>query len=231
MRIAFSGAASTGKTTTLRAFLERWPQYKQPELSYRSLIKNNKHSKQTDKKIQREIRDFMVTQQQEFTQHDKIVFDRCPLDNIVYSLWAFDKNKKGFTDKYIDESIASVRKGMRSLDIIFLVTRDGMGPIEQDDHREVDETYVTETDNLFRALTKQYSTTGVSPFFPPNDSPALIEISGTTQERIEQISMYVTEDGNMYGEEQSLVNMDEIAKMERLLTHQKEMLKKEKGIL
>ena len=173
----------------------------------------------------------MVTQQQEFTQHDKIVFDRCPLDNIVYSLWAFDKNKKGFTDKYIDESIASVRKGMRSLDIIFLVTRDGMGPIEQDDHREVDETYVTETDNLFRALTKQYSTTGVSPFFPPNDSPALIEISGTTQERIEQISMYVTEDGNMYGEEQSLVNMDEIAKMERLLTHQKEMLKKEKGIL
>lgn len=231
MRIAFSGAASTGKTTTINAFLQKWPQYKQPQPTYRTLIREDKHSKKTDKKLQSDILDFMVKQQQQFTQHDKVVFDRCPLDNIVYSLWAHDKSRKGFTDKYIDSAIALVRKGMRSLDIIFYMTREGMGPIEQDKHREVDETYVSETDTLFRVLAKQYTTTGLSPFFPPNDSPALIELTGTVLERIEQIAMYVTEDGNMYGEEQSLVNMDEIAKMERLLADQTGLLKKEKGIL
>jgi hypothetical protein len=84
---------------------------------------------------------------------------------------------------------------------------------------------------LFKAISKQIQTTGVSPFFPPNDSPALIELTGSTEERLEQISMYVTPEGDMYGEEQSLVNMDEINKMERLLRDQKEFLNKEKGIL
>lgn len=95
MRIAFSGAACTGKTTTLKAFLNKWPSYKTPETSYRGLIKENKHSKETDKKTQQAILDFMVNQQKTYTLHDKIVYDRCPLDNIVYSIWASEKIRKG----------------------------------------------------------------------------------------------------------------------------------------
>jgi len=229
MRIAFSGAASTGKTTTLQAFLNKWPQYKQPETSYRSLITEDKHSKKTDKKIQRSILDFMLNQHDQYTAHDKIVFDRCPLDNFVYTIWSYDKNKKGFNDKYVNESISTVRKAMRSLDIIFLMTRDHMGPVDQDNHRETDPTYIIETDNIFKAIFKQYSD-GVSPLFPPNDSPAMIEITGSVEERINQISMYVTQEGNMYGEEQTLINTDEILKMEKLIREQKEFSQKEKGI-
>jgi len=230
MRIAFSGAACTGKTTTLNAFLQRWPNYKTSETTYRDLIKNNKHSKNTDKKTQQAILEFMVEQQKPYTLHDKIAYDRCPLDNIVYSLWAHEKGKKGFNDNYINKAIESVHKGMRTLDIIFLMTRDMMGPIESNMVRETDSAYVIEIDNIFKAIYKQIQATGASPFFPANDSPALIEITGSTQERIEQISMYVTEDGNMYGEEQSLINIDEVNKMEQLLRDQKGFLKKEKGI-
>ena len=71
----------------------------------------------------------------------------------------------------------------------------------------------------------------MSPFFPPNDSPALIKLEGSIEQRLDQVSMYVTEDGNMYGEEQSLVNMDEIAKMETLLREQQGLTQREKGIL
>lgn len=230
MRIAFSGAACTGKTTTLNAFLQRWPQYKIPQPTYRSLIVEDNHSKKTSKKIQREILEFMVEQQNNYTPHDKVVYDRCPLDNLVYTMWAYDKNKKGFNDKYVQDSMSLVGKGMRSLDIIFLMTRDLMGPIEVNSKREADPEYVQETDNIFKAIAKQY-TEGKCVFFPPNDSPALIEISGTVEERLEQIAMYVTEDGNMYGEEQSLINTEEIQKMENLLRMQKELLQKDKGIL
>jgi len=231
MRIAFSGAACTGKTTTLNEFLRRWPQYQVPEPSYRSLIKEDNHSKKTTSKLQKDILQFMVDQQAKYTLHDNVVYDRCVLDNIVYSVWAFDKNKKGFTDKYINESISLVHKGMRNLDIIFYMTRDDMGPVEENNIREVDPSYISETDNLFKAIAAQISSKGASPFFPPNDSPALIQLLGSIEERMEQISMYVTTEGTMYGEDQSLVNMDEIAKMERLLREQKESLQKEKGIL
>lgn len=231
MRIAFSGAACTGKTTTLNAFLQKWPGYKTPTTSYRQLIKENKHSKHTDKITQQSILEFMVKQQKPYTLHDRIAYDRCPLDNIVYSMWAFDKRKKGFTEDYINKAIGMVQEGMRSLDIIFLCTRDLMGPVESNEVRETDTQYVVEIDNLFKAISKQLQTTGASPFFPPNDSPALIELNGTTEERLQLISMYVTPEGNMYGEEQSLINIDEVNKMERLLRDQKEFLKKEKGIL
>jgi hypothetical protein len=231
MRIAFSGTACTGKTTVVKAFLERWSDYKTPKTTYRDVIKNNRHSKKTDKKTQLAILDFMITQQKPYTPHDKVVYDRCPLDNIVYTLWAHDKGLKGFNENYINMSIEKVKESMRSLDIIFLITRDLMGPIESNLIRETDPQYVIEIDNIFKAIHKQIQTTGVSPFLPQHDSPALIEISGTTEERIEQIAMYVTPEGTMYGEEQSLVNMDEIAKMEQLIRDQKEFLKKDKGIL
>lgn len=231
MRIAFSGAACTGKSTTIQAFLNRWPQYKMPSPSYRSLITEKNHSKQTTAKLQREILEFMIKQQSEFTLHDNVAYDRSVLDNIVYSVWAHDKGKKGFTEKYINESIGLVHKGMRTLDIIFFMTRENMGAIEDNNIREADPLYIEETDNIFRAAALQLSIKGASPFFPPNDSPALIELTGSTAERLEQIAMYVTSDGTMYGEEQSLINMDQIAKMEQLLQQQRGFAKKEKGIL
>jgi hypothetical protein len=231
MRIAFSGAACTGKTTTLNAFLNKWPKYTVPQPTYRSIIRGDAHSKKTDKRVQKQILEFMLNQQKEYTPHQCIAYDRCGLDNIAYTLWAFEKGKKGFSQSFVDECIKITRETMRSLDIIFLLTRDEMGPIEQNNVRETDPMYITETDNIFKAIYTQLQTTGMSPFFPPNDSPALIKLEGTVEQRLEQISMYVTEDGNMYGEEQSLVNMDEIAKMESLLREQKGIAQKEKGIL
>lgn len=231
MRIAFSGAACTGKTTILNAFLNRWPKYFVPQPSYRSILRGDNHSKKTDKRVQKQILQFMIEQQKQYTPHQCVAYDRCGIDNIVYTLWAFDKGKKGFSQNFVDESIKLVRESMRFLDIIFLMTRDEMGPVEQNSVREADPLYITETDNIFKAINAQLQTTGISPFFPPNDSPAIIVLEGTVEQRLDQISMYVTEDGNMYGEDQSLVNMDEIAKMESLLREQKGIAQKEKGIL
>jgi len=49
MRIAFSGTGNSGKTTLVKNFLAVWPNYKQPEKTYRDLLKEGqlKHSKDT----------------------------------------------------------------------------------------------------------------------------------------------------------------------------------------
>jgi hypothetical protein len=111
------------------------------------------------------------------------------------------------------------------------MTRDLMGPVQGNGKREADPHYIMETDNIFKAINKQLQTTGASPFFPHNDSPAIIQIHGTIEERLAQIALYVNEDGDMYDETQSLVNVDEIVKMESLLREQKGIQQREKGIL
>jgi hypothetical protein len=61
-----------------------------------------------------------------------------------------------------------------------------------------------------------------------DNSPAIIDIYGQPHERIAQIALYVTEDGGMYGDEQSLLDLDKIAEMEKLIRDQKEALQQEK---
>lgn len=238
MRIAFSGAACTGKTTTINAFLERWENYKLIKSEYREIIKKSKkHSKTTTPKNQLDILNALCRETEPYTLHDNVCFDRCPLDNLVYSLWSHGNNKKGFTEKFITETIHKVKDSMRNLDIIFISTRDLMPPFVEDNGiRETDFKFITETDNLFKAIAKQAQTEiAKSPFFPKDDSPAVIEIHGTTDERIAQIALYVTPEGNAYGEEQSILNMDELNKMYSILEDQKESLsleqKQKLGIL
>ena len=231
MRIAFSGAACTGKTTTINAFLKKWPNYKLIKSDYRKIVKETiNHSKNANAETQSKILDILCSDVKPYTLHDKVVYDRCSLDNLVYSMWANEKGNKEFTREFMVNTIKKVKESMRSLDIIFVCFRDLMPPVIEDkDTRETDPNFISENNNLFRAL---YKTTldqkKETPFFlPKDDSPTLIELHGTTEERIAQIALYVTEDGDCFGEDQSLINMDELSKMKGLLADQKEFLTEE----
>jgi len=229
MRIAFSGAACTGKSTIIQHFLQKWPKYKLVNSNYRKLIKKKNHSKNTTPKLQEEILDILCAEAEPYTLHQNVVFDRCPLDNLIYSMWCYANNVKGFDDKFIENSLFKVRKSMAHLDIIFICTRDLMPPIENNGIREVDTKYVEEIDNLFKAILKKYKKGAEElPFFEKDNAPAIIDIYGQPHERMAQISMYVTDDGNMYGEDQSLLDINELGEMQKLLYEQKEALKDEK---
>jgi len=144
-------------------------------------------------------------------------------------MWCYANDVKGFDDRFIENSLFKVRKSMANLDIIFICTRDLMPPIEKNGVREIDPKYVEEIDNLFKAIIKKYKDGAESlPFLEKDNSPAIIDIYGQPHERIAQIAMYVTDDGNMYGEDQSLLDINEMAEMQKLLYEQKEALQDEK---
>jgi len=231
MRIAFSGAACTGKTTTIKAFLKQWPNYKLIKSDYRKIVKETtNHNKNVNAETQGKILDILCSDVKPYTLHDRVVYDRCPLDNLVYSMWANDKGNKEFTKEFMVNTIKKVKESMRSLDIIFVCFRDLMPPvIEDNDTRETDPVFISETNNLFRALHKTtQNEKKETPFFlQKDDSPILIELHGTTEERIAQIGLYVTSDGDCFGEDQSLINMDQLSKMKGILADQKEFLAEE----
>ena len=222
MRIAFSGTGNSGKTTLVKSFLYTWKNYTTPEKTYREVLEeeNLPHSSKTTTKTQEKILNFMIEQVQEADKESNIIFDRCPLDNIAYSMWCNEKKVKGFTNSYVAKQIELMRESMRFLDIIFLCRFDESQVVEDDGFRDTDKEFIKEVDNIFQSLYLQYTQTPEADvFFPKGDSPCIIELPNKGQERIDLIAEYVTPDGNMYGDDSSIFS--DIDELEKLVIQQK----------
>ena len=212
MRIAISGTAAQGKTTLINDFLKKYPNYTTPKKTYRDVISTDSHSKSTNKDTQWDILNFMVDSLTEHGDKDQyVIHDRCPLDNIVYSLWAHAKGEddNSINEKFIKKCIPLVRESMKFLDIIFFIpiTNATEANIEDDKFRETDVEYIQEIDNLFKAMHSGWQNPE-SQFFPREDRPGMIEVFGNPEERIKMIGFYVNDDGDMYGDKDSMVNND-----------------------
>ena len=225
MRIAFSGTGNSGKTTLVKSFLYTWKNYTTPEKTYRDVIDENNlsHSSATTTKTQEKILSFMIDQVQGSDQSDKVVYDRCPLDNIAYSMWCHDKGTKGFTKEFVTKQIKLMRESMRSLDIIFLCRFDNKQKVEDDGFRDTDIDFIREVDNIFYSLYRQYTEHPEADiFFPTGDAPCIILLPDNPQERIDMVAEYVAPDGDMYGDEDSILNPENIDELERLVELQKQ---------
>ena len=232
MRIAISGCQNTGKTTLITNILQVWPQYVTPEKTYRDLIKDKQlpHSSLASKDTQLDILSFMIEQMGDFNKDSKVVYDRCPIDNLVYTLWCHDKGIDGFDKTFVDQTISLVKESMRSLDIIFLLRYDESIKIEDDGLRDTNLEYIKEIDNIFDVLYQQYYHNLESDiFFPKDDSPCIIPLPAGGQQRINIISEYLTPTGELYGDEESIFNPSKLTELEALVQQQKRALEMEQN--
>jgi len=227
MRIAISGTANIGKSTLLQDFLQEWSMYGREVKTYRDILaeKELPHSKQTTKESQKAILDYMCETLKEFKQGDKVIFDRCPLDNLVYSMWALSQEDSDIDEDFIDECIPLVRDALKNLDIIFFIpiTKFNKIDIQDDGFRETDENYIKEIDNFFKVLQRHYHEhPQENPFFPRDDSPALIEVFGDRQERLQMIRLYLDAEGDLIGGDggSEIFSPENLDIMEKLLESQ-----------
>jgi predicted ATPase len=228
MRIAFSGTGNSGKSTLVKSFLYTWENYHTPEKSYRDILKeeNLPHSSKTTTDTQEKILNFFIEQVQGYDDKAKVVLDRCPLDNIAYTMWCHDKNIEGFDKKFVTKQISLLRESLRFIDIIFLCRFDEKQAIEDDGFRDTDKDFIKEVDNIFYSLYRQYTENPEADiFFPKGDSPCIIELPHDGQQRIDLVQEYVTPEGEMYGDESSIFS--DINELERLVTQQKSALDQE----
>lgn len=231
MRIAFSGTANSGKSTLVKSFLHTWDNYETSDKTYRDVLeeKGLEHSSNTSVDTQTVVLDFLIDQLQGKKQDDKIVYDRCPLDAVAYTMWANSKDLEGFTDEFVGKQIAMSKEALRSLDIIFMTRfNENTMKVVDDGTRDANIDFIKEMDNIFHTLYQQYMIAPTADvFYPKNDSPCVILLPDAPQARIDLIAEYVTPDGGMYGEEESILNPDNIEDLERLVEMQKAQLDKE----
>jgi hypothetical protein len=201
MKIAFIGTHCNGKTSLIEEFLQKWPMYKRPEKTYRELLKEKKvtNNKEGTEESQKAILNALIDEIQEAvaTGDKDIVFDRCVIDNIVYSLWLNENNK--VSDQFIMDSKFLALQSLKMLDIIFYLPLREEIKITEKETRETDPSYRKEIDNIFNALVQTYEkNTGA--FFPLEDCPAVIRLEGPPDLRCQQIQLYLKETGQVYSE-------------------------------
>ena len=228
MRIAFSGTGNSGKTTLVKSFLYTWDNYITPEKSYRDILieEDLSHSSNTTTETQEKILNFFIEQSQEHGKDSKVVYDRCSLDNIAYTMWCHDKGIEGFDKDYVTTQIALMKESLRFIDIIFLCRFDESQSVENDGVRDTNVDFIKEVDNIFYSLYRQYTENPEADiFFAKGDSPCIIELPHDGQQRIDLISEYVTTEGEMYGEDVSIFN--NVDELEKLVHQQKDALDQE----
>lgn len=196
------GTQCNGKSTLIKGFLKKWPMYKEAKSTYRRLLKTGKvtGNQEGTAESQKAILNAIIddTQKAIAKGDDFLVFDRCVMDNIAYSLWLNEKGK--VSDEFIMDTKRIAFEAIKTLDIIFyLPLREEIALIPRKG-RDVDPIYRQEIDNIFRAMVGTYEkSAGI--FFPKEDCPAVITLEGPPDLRIEQIPMYLKPSGKFFDEE------------------------------
>lgn len=200
MRIAISGPACTGKTTLINNFINNWKMYKSPVAHYRYELKtkNMKHSSETTEETQKFILDFMEKQLTEYKDEKYIIYDRSPLDVVVYTLIAAEKNN--VSDEFVTDIIRRVRNLLSKLDLILVLpvnekyklqSKEGDGP------RDQDEDFHKRSAELFNLLMREYYTEfEADVFFPKDDCPGIIALE--PDNLLYQVKQVVNKNGDMF---------------------------------
>ena len=214
MRISFIGPQNSGKSTLINQFIEKWPMYKKPQTTYRDLIKekNLPINKQGTKESQKEILNALVDELQLATASDEkhLIFDRCIIDNIAYTLWHYAKETPGFDAEFVIDSKTIATLALKYLDVIFYVPSRKEIPIEKKENRDTDEIFREEMSNIFESLVSSYEK-NANAFFPREDCPAVIRLDGPPDMRLPQLELYIKPNGSGYSENDgSLIDVTQV---------------------
>jgi len=222
MRVSFSGTSCTGKSTLVKAFLKKWPMYKTTAKTYRNILTENnlEHSSKTNAETQLLILDWMTETLEENKDEKHVIYDRNPLDNLAYSLYAAEKDL--ISEEVLGLTVDIVRRSLKNLDIIFWLKYDPAIKIVNDGTRDSNLNYIREIDDIFAGLYEQYSDhLEKTPFFIAENCPAIIPIDMTNlDDRIEWIGEFLDPKGNLIETGESVLDPKNLDMMEQMLKDQ-----------
>jgi GTPase SAR1 family protein len=181
MRIAVVGAQNTGKTTFVRSFLQAFPEYQTPKRTYRDVVKEHGLviNRETTQESQRVIRDFLYRQITKNTVSN-IIFDRCVLDNYVYTRYQYDRGS--LSASFLEETKRQMMEHLDSLDVLFFIPSALSVKFIDDQLRDNNSQYADAINSLFiETLLEVVSTSRMK----------IAVISGDPAERIQKGTLWL----------------------------------------
>lgn len=148
MRIAVIGPQNTGKSTFIKDFLAAFPQYTTPRETYRDVVKAKglAINQKTNQESQKFIRDFLFEQIVN-NNNENILFDRCVIDNLVYTL--VQKEKGVIEDDFIAETRTMMKDSLKHLDAILFIPTTVAIALVDDEIRDIDPVFIDQVNRIF----------------------------------------------------------------------------------
>ena len=146
--MAVIGPQNTGKSTFIKDFIQHFSNYVTPFETYRDVIKNNnlEINQKGSEENQRLIRDFLYKQITE-NKESNVLFDRCVIDNYVYSLSLYEDGKVSL--EFLNETFNLLLKHLEFLDgLIFIPTAVAVKLVD-DAMRDTDTKYIDKINRFF----------------------------------------------------------------------------------
>ena len=147
MRIAVVGPQNTGKSTFVRDLGEALPRFSVPVESYRDVVRKHGLSinQLTGTESQRLIRDFI--RDQVATAEGDTLFDRCLVDNYVYTRCAHEKGS--IEPEFLEESRRMLHETANDIDLYLFIPSALSIPLVDDGMRDTDPAYVDAVNRAF----------------------------------------------------------------------------------
>ncbi len=181
MRIAVIGPQNTGKSTFIEDFMKEFSHYATPTETYRdviesrSLLVNQKSSIES----QKEIRDFMFGQIRQNKEYN-IIFDRCMIDNFVYTYTQYEKGE--IPKWFVDETEAMMKDTLHLIDMYLFIPTAISVPLISDSTRDITASYIDTVNHHFLKVLFDLAR---------KDHITIKVISGSRKERIDQVKKLI----------------------------------------
>lgn len=186
MRILVSGTHGMGKTTFIRDFVEKYPNYVFDEEPYYKIMDLGHIDPMVGLSLDQCLIQFKysIEQLESYENENNLILDRCPIDFIAYGLCAakeedIDIRETEFAD-YFDE----VKELLTTFDLISFIPITTEYPIL---FTQENPNYRTQADINFKKLYRS----DIYELLPNYAKPRIIELIGSREKRIQQIECYL----------------------------------------
>ena len=180
MRIAISGAQSTGKTTLAHALvqvLEHSRVEPEPFRVMREQLKLVSGAHTMGPEEEHALIEHNLKRLGALRAAETVVFDRCALDALAHARVAKASGNQAFTADWLDLLARKTRQALSVVDLLVVVRIDPQIPLAEDGIRSNDEAYREQVDREIAGIASEH--------------PNAHEVDGSTQDRVDRIKSLV----------------------------------------
>lgn len=196
MRIALTSIPYINREKFFIDLKSTWPNYKLCDLGFSQVFS----SQLTKEKLDEELSHIIETYSKYNNPlKDNVIFSISPIDFLVKIMFAVDD--QWIEKELFNEYVEKICPLFDNIDVIYYLPISKFNKINIPDRVQLDEfcdsKFLADMDNNIKDIIALFNIRLQNPFFDVENCPAVIEIFGTDEQKIQNVKMYLDTQGEL----------------------------------